>query len=136
MKSKPPTHLGGFFLPIEHYALKCSTQGIPMKWQNVPGRALGGLFGAALVLALSGCATPVETSIIDARESDVAGCEDLGTVSGSNAVFVGLSASVGRTHAQNAALNQAAHLRATHVVWRERGTSLTNEWVGTAYACR
>ncbi len=107
-----------------------------MKWQNVPSRAVTGLFGVALMLAVAGCATPVETNIVDARASDVEGCEDLGTVSGSNAIFVGLSASVGRTHAQNDALNQAAHLRATHVVWRERGTSLTNEWVGTAYACR
>lgn len=107
-----------------------------MKKQSWCRQAVLGCGLAAGALSLAGCATPVETSIIDARASDVAGCEELGSVSGSNAVFVGLSASVGRTHAQNAALNQAAHLRATHVVWRERGTSLTNEWVGTAYACR
>lgn len=85
--------------------------------------------------ALSGCATPVETSIIETTAQSVNGCEELGSVSGSNSVFVGLSAQIGRTHAKNAALNQAAHMRATHVVWSEMGSSLTNEWRGTAYRC-
>ncbi len=87
------------------------------------------------VLILAGCATPVETSIQETTEANVAGCEELGPIAGSNSVFVGLSASVGRTYAQNAALNDAAHMGATHVVWRDMGTSLTNEWAGTAYRC-
>lgn len=93
---------------------------------------------AAILMAggvLSGCATPVETSIIETTAQSVTGCEELGPVSGSNSVFVGLSAQIGRTHAKNAALNQAAHMRATHVVWSEMGSSLTNEWQGVAYRC-
>jgi hypothetical protein len=93
------------------------------------------IIASCIGVALTGCATPVETSIVSTTADRVEQCQELGAVAGSNALFVGLSASIGRTRAQNDALAQASTMGATHVVWREMGTSLTNEWVGTAYQC-
>lgn len=98
----------------------------------VPFKAI---IGSCTGLLLAGCATPIETSIVATTADRVEHCQELGSVAGSNALFVGLSASIGRTRAQNDALAQASTMGATHVVWREMGTSLTNEWVGTAYQC-
>lgn len=64
-----------------------------------------------------------------------ANCQELGPISGSSKVFVGLMARTGSRRAKEAAVKQAGELGGNTVVWSARGTSLTNEWIGTAYRC-
>lgn len=80
--------------------------------------------------------TGAASSILEVNDVDLRRCTFLGNISGSNSVFVGLSASVGRKMAKRTAFRTAEALGATHVVWSQTGTSLTNEWVGKAYRCR
>jgi hypothetical protein len=51
-------------------------------------------------------------------------------------VFVGLSSAIGSKNAKAKAMTQAVNMHATDVVWTAQGTSMTNEWVGKAYACK
>ena len=74
-------------------------------------------------------------AIRDVTQDAVKGCRLLGDVAGSDAIFVGLSASYGSKRAKEKALNQAAALGADSIAWSQRGTSMTNEWVGQAYVC-
>lgn len=89
----------------------------------------------AAAFTLSACATMQPNSIREVSEQQVKGCRALGNVSGSDAVFVGLSAAVGSKNAKARAINQAIALRASDVVWSQSGTSMTSEWLGKAYAC-
>lgn len=93
---------------------------------------------AIIALTLAACATvqPSATGIKETSENETRGCKMLGDVSGSDAIFVGLSASVGSKNARAKALNQAADLGANTVAWSQRGTSMTNEWIGKAYRCK
>ncbi len=93
------------------------------------------LAAVAAVLTLSGCATMQPNSIREVSEQQVKGCRALGNVSGSDAVFVGLSAAVGSKNAKARAINQAVGMKASDVVWSQSGTSMTSEWLGKAYAC-
>ncbi len=85
---------------------------------------------------LTACTTMQSNTIREVSDSNVKQCRPLGEVHGSDAVFVGLSASVGSRNAKARAMNDAVRLQATDVVWSQRGTSMTNEWVGKAYACK
>jgi len=96
-------------------------------------RILAATCGLAILAA---CTTVTPNSIREVNDTDVKQCKSLGTISGSDAVFVGLSASVGSKNAKARAMNQAVNLKATDVVWSQQGTSMTSEWVGKAYACR
>lgn len=94
------------------------------------------LLCSPLLLALANCATVKPNSIKEATEPEVRGCKMLGAINGSDAIFVGLSASVGSKNAKARAMNQAVGMNASHVVWSQMGTSMTSEWVGKAYLCR
>lgn len=85
---------------------------------------------------LTACTTVQPNNIREVNESSVARCKLAGPVQGSDAIFVGLSASVGSKNAKAKAMNQAVRLQATDVVWSQQGTSMTNEWVGKAYVCK
>ena len=95
--------------------------------------ALAALFS---LTALTACTTLQPNNIREVNESDVKRCKLAGPVSGSDAIFIGLSASVGSKNAKARAMNEAVRLQATDVVWSQRGTSMTNEWVGQAYVCK
>ena len=85
----------------------------------------------------SGCATMKPNSIAEVEEiTDTNNCKSLGTVTGSNAMLVGLLASPGSKSAKAEAMNKAVDLGATHIVWSQQGTSITNEWYGKAYKCK
>lgn len=88
-----------------------------------------------LTLLLQDCATPTPNSIREVNETDITNCELVGTVAGSDSIFVGLTGSVGRRNAKARAMNQAVAMGATDVVWSQMGTSLTSEWVGRVYRC-
>lgn len=90
--------------------------------------------GAASIF--SACTTVSPNTIRDVNDSDVKRCTLAGTVSGADAVFVGLSAGIGSKNAKAKATNEAIRLKATDIVWSQRGTSMTSEWIGKAYVCR
>jgi starvation-inducible outer membrane lipoprotein len=85
---------------------------------------------------LAACATVQPNNIREVNDTVVKGCRLAGPVHGSDAIFVGLSASVGSKNAKARAMNEAVRLQATDVVWSQQGTSMTNEWVGKAYVCK
>jgi len=87
-------------------------------------------------LAMTACTTMQTNSIIEATDQQVRACKLLGPVNGSDAIFVGLSASIGSKNAKAQAMNEAVRLSATHVAWSIMGTTMTNEWVGKAYRCK
>lgn len=96
-------------------------------------RLLAALCAASLLAA---CTTVSPNSIRDVNENDVRRCTLAGTVTGADTVFVGLSAGIGTKNAHAKAMNEAIRLKATDVVWSQRGTSMTSEWIGKAYVCR
>lgn len=85
---------------------------------------------------LAGCATVKPNNIREVNDSQVKRCRLAGQINGSDAIFVGLSAAVGSKNAKARAMNEAVGLNATDVVWSQRGTSATNEWIGNAYICK
>jgi len=94
------------------------------------------LAGFSLLAGLAACATVEPNHIREVNEDAVRGCKLAGPIQGSDAVFVGLSASIGSKNARARAMNQAVQLKATDVVWSQQGTSMTSEWVGKAYVCK
>jgi hypothetical protein len=90
---------------------------------------------AGVLASMVGCATATPNSVREVTENEVNACKLLGNVSGSDAVFVGLSASVGSKNAKARAMNQAVSMGATDVVWSAMGTNMTSEWIGKAYLC-
>ncbi|MFN3887321.1 MAG: hypothetical protein ACK4MG_10210 [Aquabacterium sp.] len=95
---------------------------------------LAAVMGAALLA--TGCTTMTTNNIQEVQAEQVKGCKKLGAVNGSDAIFVGLSASIGSKNAKAKAMNAAVDQGASHVVWSQMGTSMTNEWIGTAYRCK
>lgn len=93
-------------------------------------------FVLAFAAALPACTTMTPNKIQEVSVDQVRGCKKLSPVNGSDAIFVGLSASIGSKNAKAQAMNSAVEQGATHVVWTQMGTSMTNEWVGTAYKCK
>lgn len=90
----------------------------------------------SMLATLAACATVEPNHIREVNEDSVRQCKLAGPVQGSDAVFVGLSASIGSKNAKARAMNQAIGLKATDVVWSQQGTSMTSEWVGKAYVCK
>lgn len=90
-----------------------------------------------LLSAIAACTTVATNSIKESSDNQaMRKCKSLGDVNGSDAIFVGLSASVGSKNAYAKAMNQAVQMGATDLVWSQKGTSMTNEWIGKAYLCR
>lgn len=76
--------------------------------------------GLVVALALAGCATaptPSPSAIVEADQDAVAGCRYLGNVTGRAATGATRGQDVEANTARVKALEQAALLRATHVVW-------------------
>ena len=90
-------------------------------------------------LLLTSCAsTPSDAAkrIQETDEAHVTGCKDLGHVSGGSPLGGVVFAEVGKDDARTAALDKAAELGATHIVW----STLTGGFLGglargRAYAC-
>lgn len=92
---------------------------------------------AAFVIFASGCATtlsPAAAKIQPADHSMVAECNYLGNVSGSSG-WGNLAASVGMRNAKNEALDKAAAMGATHVVWMNITGGYSPYAVGRVYRC-
>jgi len=95
-----------------------------------------------LVLAVLLCQACVSArssdaaSIRDSDESQVVGCEFLGHLSGSSMLGGAVQARA-RENAKTAALEQAAKLGATHVVWSSVASTVMNgaSAQGRAYRC-
>lgn len=82
------------------------------------------------------CTTITPNSINEVPETAVRACRFVGNISGADAIFVGLSSSIGSKNAKAKAINEAVKFGATNVVWSQMGTSMTNEWIGKAYVCK
>lgn len=94
------------------------------------------VIGVAALLA-SGCAiqeTAAASSIRIADAQMVKGCKFLGNVEGTSG-WSGLAASTGQDSSMNQALNEAARLGATDVVWENVNSSWGSEAFGAAYKC-
>ncbi len=93
---------------------------------------------ASLVVALA-CTTqlsPRAARIVWAKApSDVAGCEYLGTVSGSSLQSGDLNRDIGLSNSRNEALEDAAAKGATHVHWLEDQVGMEIRVTAEAYAC-
>lgn len=112
--------------------------GIPASNMKAETMKKFGPLGLALAIAAltSACTTMTPNQIQEVSAEQVRGCKKMGPVNGSDAIFVGLSAAIGSKNAKAQAMNSAVTQGASHVVWSQMGTSMTNEWVGTAYKCR
>lgn len=103
-------------------------------------RATAGVFISAIVaLVLTGCVSArseAAAAIRDADDAMVAGCTFLGTVSGSSMMSAG-AAEKGRKNAKTAALEDAAGMGATHIVWTDVSTVFQggSSATGKAYRC-
>jgi hypothetical protein len=96
---------------------------------------------AALILAAAGlaaCATtrsPTAAQILEADAAAVAQCKFVGHISGYSLLAGPGGKKVGRENAKTEALEQAAKLGATHVVWRAVSTGDGTNADGDAYLC-
>ena len=100
------------------------------------GLKLTVIIAIACIASASGCTTMTANNIREVTEHDARGCHELGQIAGSDSIFVGLSAAIGTKNAKAKAMNAAVDLGATDVVWSQKGTSMTNEWIGKAYICK
>lgn len=90
-----------------------------------------------LLLVLSGCAndlSPQADRVRDARSGDVQGCDMVGEVYGTADGFH-WSDSHATTKARNQALEMAAEMRATHIVWDNVEGDIPTYVTGTAFRC-
>lgn len=90
-----------------------------------------------IVLLVCGCATTLSKNarpIIEADIQMVQNCKYLGDVNGSSG-WGGLAASVGMENAKREALEKAAALGATHVVWVNIHGGFNPFVHGRAYKC-
>ncbi len=93
--------------------------------------------GFLLCLGLSGCATTLSSaarSIVPADEKMVASCQFVGDVEGSSG-WGGVAATTGMENSKYEALEKAASLRATHVLWVNVSGNYTPHAHGKAYKC-
>lgn len=94
------------------------------------------LTGAVMLALTTGHPAHAATDTLNELTPDAASrCRVVGDVAGSDAMFVGLMAKKGSQRAKAKATTQGVERGADSVVWAQRGTSMTNEWTGTAYAC-
>lgn len=93
----------------------------------------------ALSLVFAGCAsTPTEEAkkIQESDEAHVSSCKLLGTVTGSSNLGGFAAQEAGKNSAAAEALNKAAHLGATHIVWQNLFGSMNGgQAMGRAYKC-
>lgn len=95
-----------------------------------------------LALSLSGCATGLTheasriTQISDSQRSQVKDCKSVGEVAG-NSSYGGLfMQEAGKNYAKNQAMNDAANMGATHIVWiLAEGGFFGGKAFGVAYKC-
>ena len=90
-----------------------------------------------LIALLTGCATVLTAraaKIADTDGASVAGCEFVGQVKGSSG-WGTLAASTGMAKARNEAMENAAKLGATDIVWRSASVGYSPYMIGTAYDC-
>jgi len=90
-----------------------------------------------LLALLGGCAStlsPQAERIVEARHSDVRECRELGDVRG-NASGFHWSSAAAMNSARDQALEQAADIDATHVVWEHSEEGMTAYVAGTAFRC-
>ena len=86
----------------------------------------------------SGCATTLSTSGLSVREADekmVTECRFLGSVQGSSG-FGNVAASVGMQNAKNQAIERAAGMGATHIVFGDIRGGYSPSVQGRAYTCK
>ncbi|MFH0781955.1 MAG: hypothetical protein V2B20_08385, partial [Pseudomonadota bacterium] len=86
---------------------------------------------------LAGCATTKSAMAINVLEADekvVTNCKYLGDVTGTSG-WGNLAASTGVNNAKNEALEKAAKLGATHVVWTQISGGYSPFVNGRAYRC-
>ncbi len=87
-------------------------------------------------LSLYGCAAERQgVSIREADEAMVEGCEYLGDVDGTSG-WGNIAASTGIENAKKEAMQKAAALGATHVVWRQVSGGYSPYVSGRAYRCK
>lgn len=92
------------------------------------------------LLAMSGCATPRSAGASRIREVDIAsvsGCKYLGKVIGSSELGNQLSLYTSNAveRAKNQALDKAAQLGGTHIVWDNLMEGFPVSMVGNVYSC-
>jgi hypothetical protein len=90
-----------------------------------------------VTFAIGGCATPLSSKASAVREADesmVAGCTYLGDVAGTSG-WGNLAASAGIENAKHEAMEKAAALGATHIVWRSLTGGYSPTATGRAYRC-
>jgi len=95
-----------------------------------------------LALSFSGCATSLTheasriTQVNDGERSQVKECKTMGEVTG-NSSYGGLfMQEAGKNYAKNQAMNDAANMGATHIVWTlAEGGFFGGKAIGVAYKC-
>lgn len=99
---------------------------------------------AAVVLMATGCAYELSEQAKTIKEADlvkeihegrVKGCAKIGEVKARNDILVGTVGYLGRRDAYVDAMEQAAKLGGTHIIWDEEGTNLVSLYSGRVYKC-
>ncbi len=95
-----------------------------------------------LALTLSGCATALTheasriTQVNDSERSQVKECKTMGEVVGTSSYGGLFMQEAGKNYAKNQAMNEAANMGATHVVWTlAEGGFMGGKAYGVAYKC-
>ncbi|AZZ36185.1 hypothetical protein CIK05_05040 [Bdellovibrio sp. qaytius] len=97
---------------------------------------------AGLALTLSGCATAITheaAHIVQVNENEknqVKDCKTLGQVTGTSSYGGLFMQEAGKSYAKNQAINDAANMGATHVMWTlAEGGFFGGHAAGVAYKC-
>lgn len=101
-------------------------------------RRIAIFIGGCICLLLSGCATGLSAAggkVKEAEPKTVEGCRYLGEVHGSSG-WGNLAASTGIQNAKNEAIESAAALGATHVLWTNIAGGFSPYVSGRAYVCK
>lgn len=92
--------------------------------------------------SLTGCATSLTmeaariTQIDQSERSQVKDCKTMGEVSGTSSYGGLFMQEAGKNYAKNAAMNEAANMGATHIVWTTtEGGFFGGKAYGVAYKC-
>ncbi|MES2802038.1 MAG: hypothetical protein V4654_06060 [Bdellovibrionota bacterium] len=95
-----------------------------------------------LALSLSGCATALTheatriTQVDQNQKSQVQNCKSMGEVVGTSSYGGLFMQEAGKNYAKNQAMNEAANMRATHIVWTTaEGGFFGGKAYGVAYNC-
>lgn len=95
-----------------------------------------------LALSLTGCATALTheasriTQVEDSQRNQVKDCKTMGEVIGSSSYGGLFMQEAGKNYAKNQAMNDAANMGATHIVWTmASGGFFGGKAHGVAYKC-